>query len=50
MNIIFGPNLDKFVLVFLEDILLYSKTQEGHIQHVKIILDLLRENKLFGKL
>jgi len=50
MNIIFRPHLDKFVLVYLDDIRIYSKTKEEHVEHLKVILDLLRKHKLYGKL
>lgn len=49
MNNIFRPYLDKFVLVYLDDILIYSKTKEEHINHLRTILDILRENELYGK-
>ena len=50
MNNIFRPYLDKFVLVYLDDILVYSKTGEEHVEHLKTVLELLREHKLYGKL
>jgi predicted aspartyl protease len=49
MNDIFRKYLDDFVIVFLDDILIYSKTLEDHRKHVRIVLDLLRENKLWAK-
>jgi len=42
---IFRPFLDKFVVVFVDDILIYSKTQEDHIEHLRIVLSILREKK-----
>ena len=42
MNEIFAPYIGKFVLVYLDDILIFSKTQEAHREHVA---DLLREHK-----
>ena len=45
----FRQHLDKFVLVFLDDILIYSKTREEHEQHVRKVLDILRSNKLYAK-
>ena len=50
MNLIFRPYLDKFVLVYLDDILIYSKNKEDHMKHLEIVLKTLRDNKLFGKL
>ena len=50
MNKIFRPFLDKFVVVFIDDILIYSKTQEDHIEHLRTILSILREKKSYAKL
>src|SRR5277367_6328261 len=49
MNNIFHNYLDKFVIVYLDDILIYSKTKEEHLQHVRIILKTLRKHKLYAK-
>ena len=43
MNKIFRSFLDKFVVVFIDDILIYSKTHEEHAEHVRIVLGILRE-------
>ncbi|XP_027922937.1 uncharacterized protein LOC114180844 [Vigna unguiculata] len=43
MNRIFRPFLDKFVVVFIDDILIYSRTQEEHAEHLRIVLGILRE-------
>ena len=43
MNRIFQPYLDKFVVVFIDDILIYSRNTEEHEKHLRIILQLLRE-------
>lgn len=50
MNSIFGPYLRKFILVFFDDILIFSKTSEEHIEHLRIILQLLKEHQLVAKL
>lgn len=50
MNCIFYPYLDQFVVVFIEDILIYSKSNEEHAKHLRIVLQVLKENKLFAKL
>ncbi|MCW2743449.1 MAG: uncharacterized protein JWR45_3871 [Blastococcus sp.] len=49
MHSIFRPYLDAFVIVFLDDILIYSKTEEEHKQHLRVVLDLLRKHKLYAK-
>jgi len=50
MNIIFYPYLDRFVVVFIDDILVYSKLEEEHVEHLRIVLHTLKEKKLFSKL
>ena len=49
MNSVFMPELDKFVVVFIDDILIYSKNDEEHAQHLRIVLTRLREYKLYVK-
>ena len=49
MQIIFQDHLDDFVIVFLDDILIFSKTKEEHEQHIRKVLELLRKNKLYAK-
>ena len=49
MNNILHKYLDKFVVVFIDDILIYSKTKEEHEEHLKIILQVLREHQLYAK-
>ncbi|WRX24221.1 Reverse transcriptase domain - like 10 [Theobroma cacao] len=49
MNRVFKPYLDKFMVVFNDDILIYSKSREKHEQHLKIVLQTLREHRLYAK-
>ncbi|WVZ52283.1 hypothetical protein U9M48_003359 [Paspalum notatum var. saurae] len=46
MNLVFMNELDKFVVVFIDDILIYSKNEEEHTEHLRIVLARLREHKL----
>jgi len=50
MNWIFQPYLNKFVVVFIDDILIYSKSREEHAEHLRVVLGILRENQLYQKL
>ena len=50
MNRVFLPYLDQFVVVFIDDILVYSRDEQEHEQHLKIVLQTLREKKLYAKL
>jgi RNase H-like domain found in reverse transcriptase/Reverse transcriptase (RNA-dependent DNA polymerase)/Integrase zinc binding domain/Chromo (CHRromatin Organisation MOdifier) domain/Retroviral aspartyl protease len=47
---VFRDCLDQFVIIFLDDILVYSKTAEEHAKHLKIVLSILRKNQLYAKL
>ena len=49
MNSVFMPELDKFVVVFIDDILIYSKNDEEHTCHLRIVLTRLREHQLYAK-
>src|SRR5438105_6032755 len=49
MNFVFMKELDKFVVVFLDDILVYSKDEAEHAEHLRIVLTRLREHKLYAK-
>ncbi|GJY84654.1 putative reverse transcriptase domain-containing protein [Tanacetum coccineum] len=49
MNRVFKLYLDKFVIVFIDDIFIYSKTKEDHENHLRLMLDLLRKEKLYAK-
>ena len=50
LNGVFRSYLDKFVIVFLDDILIYSKSEEENEQHFRMMLQVLWENKLYAKL
>ena len=50
MNRIFHAFLDQFVVVFIDDILIYSKIEEEHAEHLKIVLQALKEKQLYAKL
>ena len=50
MNKVFMEYLDKFVVVFIDDILIYYKTEEEHEEHLRLVLQKLREHQLFAKL
>jgi hypothetical protein len=41
--------LDQFVIIFIDDILIYSKNPQEHAQHLRIVLDVLREKQLYAK-
>ena len=49
MNLVFMPELDKFMVVFIDDILIYSENEEDHVEHLRIVLTRLREHKLYAK-
>ena len=50
MNDLFRPTIDEFVLVYLDDILIFSKSWNEHVCHVKEVLDVLKNEKLYVKL
>jgi len=50
VNRIFHVYLERFVVVFIDDILIYSKFEEEHAEHLKIVLQVLKEKKFFAKL
>ena len=49
MNSVFMPELDKFMVVFIDDILVYSKNEEEHAEHLRVVLERLRKHKLYAK-
>ncbi|GJQ90555.1 putative reverse transcriptase domain-containing protein [Tanacetum coccineum] len=49
MNRVCRPYLDKFMIVFIDDILIYFKTQEEHVEHLRLVLGLLKKEKLYAK-
>jgi hypothetical protein len=49
MNKVFMKYLDKFVMVFTDDILIYSKTKEEHEEHLRLVLGTLREHQLYAE-
>jgi hypothetical protein len=49
MNKVFMEYLDKFVVVFIDDILVYSKIEEDHEEHLRLGLQKLREQQLYAK-
>ncbi|GKB23163.1 putative reverse transcriptase domain-containing protein, partial [Tanacetum coccineum] len=49
MNRVCIPYLDKFVMVFIDNILIYSNTQEEHVEHLRLVLELLKKEKLYAK-
>ena len=49
MNSVFMPELDKFMVVFIDDILIYSENEADHAEHLRVVLSRLREHKLYAK-
>jgi len=50
MNSILRSYIDKFVLVYLDDILVYFNSEEEHLEHLRIVFDTLRKHSLYAKL
>ena len=49
MHRVFHPYLDRFVVVFVDDILIYSKTEEYHEDHLRVVLQTLRDHQFYAK-
>ncbi|GJW30751.1 putative reverse transcriptase domain-containing protein [Tanacetum coccineum] len=49
MNQVCKPYLDKFLIIFIDDILIYSKSEEEHAENLKLILELLKKEELYAK-
>ena len=49
MNKVYMEYLDKFVVVFIDDMMVYSKNKEEHEEHLRLVLDNLREHQLYAK-
>jgi SpoVK/Ycf46/Vps4 family AAA+-type ATPase len=49
MNKVFMDELDKFVVIFIDDILIYSKIAKEHEKHLRVVLEKLRQNQLYAK-
>jgi len=49
MNSVFMPELDKFFVVFIDDILVYSENEQDHAEHLRVVLTQLREHQLYAK-
>ena len=50
MNSVFRPYVDQFFMVFIDDILVYSKDRENHDTHLRVVLETLRKEILYAKL
>ena len=49
MNRVFRQYLDMFVIVFIDDILIYSRSESEHVDHLRIVLQVLKDHQLFAK-
>ena len=49
MNRVFRLFLDKFVIMFIDDVLVYSRSREEHVEHLRLVLQRLREHQLYAK-
>ncbi|KAL3682839.1 hypothetical protein R1sor_000861 [Riccia sorocarpa] len=48
MNTVFREELDQFVIIYIDDILIYSKSWEEHLEHIRVVMEKLRVNKLYA--
>ena len=49
MKQVFMPLIDRFIIFFIDDILVYSRSEEEHVMHLRIVLQTLREHQLYAK-
>ncbi len=49
MNEILRPYLDKFLVIYIDDILIFSKNKEEHLEHVKLVFEALHKARLYAK-
>ena len=49
MNTILRPYIDKFVLVYLDDVLVYSNSEEEHLEHLRLVFEALRQHRLYAR-
>ena len=49
MHKMFQPYLDRSIVVFMDNILIYSQSEEDHVDHLRVVLQLLRDNQLYAK-
>ena len=49
MNSVFMPELDKLMVIFIDDILIYSKNEADHAEHLRVVLSRFREHQLYAK-
>ena len=49
MNRVFQCDLDSFIVVFIDDLLVYLKNEDDHMNHLRVVLQVLKENQLFSK-
>jgi hypothetical protein len=50
MNEVLRPDLDKFCLVYLDDIMIYGRDKKEHLEYIRLVLEQLREHRLYAKM